>query len=262
MGDTYSLRHQAHLVLHNPSARRDASRRFNQVLALLILSNALAVALETVDAIYVGNEVYFKAFEVVSTVIFMFEYLARLWCCVEQTAYSSAIRGRIRWALSPVALLDLIVIATFFAPVDLRFLRLARLLRLFRVLHLEGLAHTYEQLRTSIRTKLDLLIVSAILMTFALFASAALLYFCEHKAQPDVFSSIPATLWWSVVTLTTIGYGDIFPITVAGKICAGLTAVFGIGVFALPTAILTSAVIDAGAKPTRCEHCGREVRGR
>jgi voltage-gated potassium channel len=257
MTQTPSLRHRAHLLLHNPTARRVASRRVNRLLALLILSNAIAVALETVDSIYLGNEIYFKVFEVASTLIFLIEYLARIWCCVEQAAYSNPVVGRIRWALSPVALLDFVVIATYFAPVDLRFLRLARLLRLFRVLHLDSLAHTYEKLRASVRARLDLLIVSGILMVFALFSSAALLYFCEHKAQPDVFSSIPATLWWSVVTLTTVGYGDIFPVTVAGKICAGLTAVFGIGIFALPTAILTSAVIDADASARVCPHCGK-----
>lgn len=96
MGGTYSLRHQAHLILHNPTARRDASRRFNQALALLILGNAVAVALETVDAIYLGNEAYFNAFEIASMVIFVCEYLARLWCCVEQAAYSSSVRGRVR----------------------------------------------------------------------------------------------------------------------------------------------------------------------
>ena len=84
-----------------------------------------------------------------------------------------------------------------------------------------------------------------------------LLYIFEHEAQPKMFSSIPATLWWSIITLATIGYGDMVPVTIAGKVCAGFTAIFGVGVFALPTAILTAAVIEAGNRADVCPHCGK-----
>ena len=252
-----TLRYSAHLLLHNPTGKHPATAWLNRVLALLIVANAAAVAMETVQGIYVGNELAFRIFETVSTVLFLFEYLARLWCAVEQPAFAHPVWGRMRWALRPVALLDLIVIASFFATVDLRFLRLARVFRLLRVLNLEEMAGTYDNLKISLAARKDLLLVSAALMFVALFSAAALLYIFEHKAQPAVFSSIPATLWWSIVTLATIGYGDMVPITVAGKICAGLTAVFGVGVFALPTAILTGAIIEASARAEVCPHCGK-----
>jgi voltage-gated potassium channel len=254
-----SLRHRVHTVLHNPTGKNQMSRAINWAIAFLILTNALAVAMETVKEIHRGNERAFFVFEAISTVVFLAEYLCRLWASVEQPDFRRPVIGRIKWALRPMALLDLIVVATFFAPVDLRFLRLARILRLLRVLHMPRLASTYEHLRASIAARKELLLLSAVLMIFALFGSASLLYIFEHAAQPAVFSSIPATMWWSVVTLTTIGYGDIFPITTGGKICAGLTAVFGIGVFALPTAIVTSAIIDADGQSKQCPHCGKST---
>lgn len=253
-------RHSAHLLLHNPTGKNPVTAWLNRLIAALIICNATAVALETVPSLYQGNERWFAGFEAVSTLLFLVEYLTRLWCSVEQPTYTRSFLGRLRWAISPIALLDLVVVATYFAPVDLRFLRLARLLRLFRVLSSEGVAATYEHLRASVAARKELLLVSAVLMFIALFSSAALLYICEHEAQPKAFSSIPATLWWSVVTLTTIGYGDIFPITVAGKFCAALTAVFGVGVFALPTAILTGAVIEASSKDKSCQHCGKPIQ--
>jgi voltage-gated potassium channel len=252
-----SLRHSAHLLLHNPSGKHPVTAWLNRFLVALILANAAAVAIETVAGLYLGNEGAFRTFEALSTVVFLIEYLARLWCCVEQEAYAHPWSGRLRWATRPVAFLDLIVIATFFASVDLRFLRLARLFRLLRVLNLDAMARTYEILKTSIAARKDLLLVSAVLMLIALFSSASLLYIFEHEAQPGLFSSIPATLWWAIVTLATIGYGDMVPVTTAGKICAAVTAVFGVGVFALPTAILTGAVIDAGNRAQTCPHCGK-----
>lgn len=254
-----ALRHRVHLLLHNPNSSGGAATWLNRGLVLLIVANVIAVALETVPEIYDGREAAFKLFEAISTAVFLVEYLARLWCSVEQPAFAHPLSGRLRWALRPIPLMDLIVVATFFAPVDLRFLRLARLLRLFRALNMNSTAQTYERLRHSIAARKELLMVSAVLMFMALFSSAALLYICEHDAQPKAFSSIPATLWWSVVTLTTVGYGDIYPVTAAGKFFAAMTAIFGIGVFALPAAVLTGAVIEAHDRGGTCPHCGKPI---
>ena len=258
---THTLRHAAHRLLHNPTGKHPLTAWVNRALAVLIIVNCTAVALETVPGIYRGNESLFWWLEAISTSLFAVEYLLRLWCAVEQTTYAGPILGRLRWMLRPVAIFDLIVVVTYFAPVDLRFLRLVRLLRLLRVMSLDRMAGTYDALKNSIAARKELLLVSAVLMFCSLFASAALVYVCEHAAQPTVFTSIPATLWWSVVTLTTIGYGDMVPITVAGKLCAALTTIFGIGVFALPAAILTGAVIEADSRSKTCPHCGKPLHG-
>jgi len=112
------------------------------------------------------------------------------------------------------------------------------------------------------RERRDLLVVTALLMFIALFISASLVYYFERGAQPKVFSSIPASLWWAVVTLTTTGYGDMAPITPGGRLWAAITLIFGVAVFALPGAIVTSAVISASekARPDACPHCGRPLQ--
>lgn len=246
-----------HRLLHNPTKRDLPTIWVNRLIAMLIVGNVLALALETVPAVYRGNEAWFKLFETGSIAVFFVEYLLRLWSCVEQPEFAHPVWGRLRWMTKLVPLFDLVVLVTFFAPVDLRFLRLARFLRLLQVLNLEGLAHTYDALKSSIRAREELLWVTATLMFIALFSSASLLYMFEHEAQPNVFSSVPATLWWSVVTLATIGYGDMVPITAGGKVCAALTAIFGVAVFALPGAILTAAIIDADGRTKVCPHCGK-----
>ena len=99
-------------------------------------------------------------------------------------------------------------------------------------------------------------------MGFLIIISSSLLYYCEHSVQPETFSSIPATMWWSVATLTTVGYGDIYPVTVLGKLCASVIAVLGIGMFALPTGILGAGFVEAVQKnrrPSACPHCGKEL---
>jgi voltage-gated potassium channel len=264
-----SLRHRVHIVLHNPRGTHNFSAWFNRALALLIIANVVAVIIETVPTLSVETRAFLHWFELVSVVLFAAEYLLRLWVSVEQPEIAHSIGGRLHWMLRPMSLFDLAAILSIFAPIDLRYLRIFRILRLFRVLSVPSLANTYERLKHSVGKRRDLLVVSALLMTMLLVSSACLLYFFEHDAQPKVFSSIPQAMWWASVTLTTIGYGDIFPITAAGKFCAALIAIVGVGFFALPAAILTGAVMEAheaahesahevkSAATVTCPHCGK-----
>jgi len=257
-----TLRQRIHVLLHNPEGDDPASLWFNRGLAVLILANAAAVALETVPNFAIGHEAELAALEAFSLLFFLLEYAARWWVCVEHDKYRGKAWPRLRWAVSLVSLADLAALASFFLPFDLRFLRLLRLMRLIRVTNMRTFAATLDRLRESVRERRDLLAVSAMLMFIALFISAALLYHFEHAAQPKVFSSIPAALWWAIVTLMTVGYGDMYPVTLAGKVCAAAAMIFGVAIFALPGAILTSAVISASEKspPATCPHCGRPLQ--
>lgn len=249
-------------ILHKPSPQNPWARYVNYLLAVLIVSNALFVAVETLPSMSLGYRKYFLAFEVLSTSLFAIEYLARLWVAVEQGRYTRPVMGRLRYALSPLAILDLIVILTFWTSVDLRFLRVARMVRLLKVLNMAHFEYSLERLGAALRRRRELLIVAVVMMVLSIYASAAILFQVEHSAQPAVFSSIPQTLWWAITTLTTIGYGDMVPVTPFGKLCAGLISVCGIGVFALPTAIVTAAIVEAGATdgPINCPHCGKDTR--
>ncbi|MBT0569140.1 ion transporter [Curvibacter sp. CHRR-16] len=260
------LRRQLFHILHKPSPENPMARYVNYLLALLIVSNATLVAVESMPGWSASARMLFRSFEWVSTSIFAVEYIARLWTCVEQGHFYRPVWGRVRYAFTPLAVLDLIVIATIWGRVDLRFLRVARMIRLLKVLHLEHLHEALDKVGTALARRRELLIVSLLMMVLCIYVSAALLYLVERQAQPTVFSSIPATLWWAMTTLTTIGYGDMVPITVLGKVCAGMVSVFGIGVFALPVAIVTAAIVEAGASdPTTvshsslCTHCQQKI---
>lgn len=247
-------------ILHRPLPGTRFARPVSFFLAAMIVINCLALSLETVAAIHAGHAEFFKTLEVVSTSIFAVEYALRVWTCVEEPKYAAPFTGRLRYIVSPLALLDLLAILAYFAPLDLRFLRIFRLSRLFRVLHMEVFSRSMQAIFEAVGRRRHLLYVSVAIMATAVFCTAVLLYTVEHTAQPDKFSSIPATLWWAVVTLTTIGYGDIAPITPLGKVLTSVIAIFGIGIFALPTAILTAAILDAGSTLSgRCPHCQSEL---
>ncbi len=247
-------------ILHRPLPGTRFARPVSIFLAAIIVVNCLALSLETVAAIYAGRAWFFQTLEIASTAVFAVEYALRVWTCVEEPKYAAPVTGRLRYVVSPLAILDLLAILAYFAPLDLRFLRIFRLSRLFRVLHLEVFNRSMQAIFEAIGRRRHLLYVSVAIMATAVYCTAVLLYTVEHAAQPDKFSSIPATLWWAVITLTTIGYGDIAPITPLGKVLTSVIAIFGIGIFALPAAILTAAIIDAGGTLSgRCPHCQKEL---
>ncbi len=253
------MRRKLFAILHRPSPTTRFAAPVAYILTALIVINCVAVSLETVNGIYEPYKAAFGWFELASTSIFLLEYLARLWVSVEQKKFSRPVAGRLRFALQPLLLLDLVVLLTFFAPIDLRFLRIFRITRLLRVLHLELFDRSLRGITHAVMLRAHLLGVSAAIMLTAVYCTAALIYMVENPAQPDKFSSIPETLWWAVITLTTIGYGDIFPITPLGKFLTSVITLFGVGVFALPAAILTAAVLDVGKRESHvCPHCHKD----
>jgi len=251
-------------ILHKPSPDNPAARRVNYLLAFLILSNALSLSVETLVGLDRHVVEGLRWFERFSTAVYIVEYLARLWVCVEQSHLSNPVVGRLRYALQPLALLDLIVIVTAWFPIDLRFLRVARMVRLLKVLRLNNLEHSLAKVEDGLRRRSGLILLSVALMLVCIYASAALVYQLEHELQPTVFSSIPGTMWWAVSTLTTIGYGDMIPKTPPGKFFTSLITVFGIGIFALPSSIITAVIIEASLLDRDklvCRHCGRLANG-
>jgi voltage-gated potassium channel len=250
----------------------DQNDKFSLVVDLCILVlislNVLAVVLETVDAVYARWSPYFDTFEVFSIGVFSIEYLLRVWSCTTDARYRQSFFGRLRFILSPMGAIDLLAIVPFFvAPhVDLRYLRILRMFRLFRlakVARYTSVLHTFGRV---LRGKKEELITLLSFVCVLLLLSSGAMYFLEHEAQPDKFSSIPAAMWWGVTTLTTVSYGDSYPVTVAGKILASGIAILGIGLFALPAGILGSAFVEDLQKRTRptgsCPHCGGDLNAR
>jgi voltage-gated potassium channel len=254
------LRAQLFAILHAPHRRNPAARLANYFLAALIIANAVAITVESLPGLDADWRRWLQAFEALSTGLFVVEYVVRVWSCVELPRLSRPVLGRLRYMLQPLSILDLLAIATYWTPWDMRFLRVVRLVRLLKILHLYEFEAALERLAVSLARRKELLLVSVALMATFVYIAAALLYEIEHARQPDVFSSIPATFWWACVTFNTIGYGDMVPLTPVGQFVAALVSVFGVGVFALPTAIVIAAIIESSASgtPYVCDVCGHQ----
>ena len=223
-----------------------ASRLWDISLFSLVILNLVAVALESVPGLQsrYGNSFY--NFELFSVIVFSIEYIARVWSAPakkEVDVSSSPVKARLRYIFSFYGLIDLVAILpfyiqAFFPGLDLRVLRALRLLRILKLNHynsaLDDLFGAIMEEKKSFMTTLYIFSVAFVL-------SSSLIYYAEHKVQPEAFRSIPYAMYWSIITLTTVGYGDVSPITVFGKSIAAITAIFGVVVVALLTGIVANA---------------------
>lgn len=257
-------------IVNHSKAEDTTSRVFDTFIVALILLNVAAMVVESVQQAHDALRTWFIAFECFSVAVFTLEYTARLWTCVEDPQYSRPILGRIRFALTPLAIVDMLAVLPFYLPflsVDLRVLRMFRLLRIMRLMRVAKLARYSESLQMLmrvLRAKREQLISAVSILLIMLVVAATLVFYAENKTQPKAFSSIPAAMWWAAVTLTTVGYGDIYPVTVLGKVVGATVAMLGIGMFALPTAILGAGFLEdleQHKKARRCPHCGKEITG-
>lgn len=239
-----TLRHRVWLILDPPDGLGSGvARAVNLALIALIALNVLAVLLESVAEIHAAHRTAFNAFEAFSVAIFTVEYLLRLWIAPEGRPALPAGAARLRWARTPMAVIDLIAILpsllAMFVPFDLRLLRVLRVLRVFKLTRYSSamtiLVEVFREEASSFFAVIFILFILLILVSTGA-------YIVEHKAQPDDFGSIPAAMWWAIVTLTTVGYGDVTPITPLGRVFGGLATLIGIGVAALPAGILASGL--------------------
>jgi voltage-gated potassium channel len=246
------------------------SRYFDPFIMCLILLNVVAVVLETVDWIYAPYAPLFQAFEILSVAVFTVEYLLRVWSCTVNPRFKDPVRGRLRFMMTPLALVDLLAVLPFYLPFlipDLRFMRAMRLFRLFRVLKLARYSESLQTFIDVLRLKKEEMLLMFFAIIILLIISSSLMYEAEHAAQPDAFRSIPAAMWWGIVTLATVGYGDVYPVTDWGRLIGSVVVILGIGLFALPTGVLASGFAEVLAKrkevqkrgKMRCPHCGRYI---
>ena len=235
-----TLRKELYSVLEAPRLGTLAAVA-NGFLMTLIVANVLAVILESVQPVYQRSGTWFESFEVVSVAIFTLEYFARLWVCVEAGAGDGSWRERLRYLVTPMALIDLLAVLPFylsaFVPMDMRFLRALRLLRVFK---LSRYSMAMDLLVTVIRNELAVMASAMFVMLIIVIVAASGIYLIERESQPEAFQSIPQAIWWAAVTLTTVGYGDVVPVSVGGKIFGLFITIAGVGMVALPAGILAS----------------------
>lgn len=215
------------------------SSSFDKLITFSILIAIIHLTLETEKAIYEAYTVVFEITEIILTVIFTFEYIARI------LTYTKNYYGKsfLQFIFSFDLLIDLLALLPFYLtllPIDLRYLRIFRLFRLARIFKLTRHNKAIQTVKLVLSAKKEILTISFILIGIVLYMVSAMMYYVENTAQPEVFSSIPKTMWWGVATLTTVGYGDIYPITALGRFLGGVIAILGIGIFAIPTGIIAS----------------------
>lgn len=243
-----SLRHKIYVQLEPTAWRHQGLSVTNLIVCALILVSAVVAILDTEATISVPLASVFLIIEWIITVAFIAEYLARLWAYSENPAYSDGWAGRFRYARSPIAIIDLLALTPALLSLggtEAFLLRLLRLIRILRLARLGPFSQAMAHVRKAFASRRYELTLSVSLALLLLVVSSIMLYVVEGKLQPVAFGSIPRAMWWSIMTLTTVGYGDVYPVTVLGRIFAAMTAVTGIGLIAMPTGILAAAFSDA-----------------
>ena len=239
-----SLQRRLYEVLEGGDPRDRMKRLVEWPLIVLIIANVFVVVVETVETVYARYQYELLIFEYVSVAIFTLEFTARLWVCTAHGphARSGPLRGRLRFAATPFAVIDFLAILPFYLSfllpgIDLRMLRIFRLLRLLKLARYSPALATLGKVLQEERRAL---LAALFIMIGLLMLSSTAMYHVERHVQPDVFTSIPAAMWWSLATLTTVGYGDVVPITPIGRLLGGVVMIFGLAMFALPVGIVAS----------------------
>ena len=245
-GRQLTARQSVYRVLDTAQGESGVSLAVDVFLIALIAGSVAAVILESMPAFEAKYAAELAVFEVFTVAVFSVEYLLRVWSSVEQqsAAPQTALRTRLRYMVSFHAIIDFIAILPFYllvlgltGGIDMRFLRAVRLLR---VLKLTRYSAAMNMVFITFRENGRALSAAFLILLTVMLLAASGMYYFERESQPDDFGSIPAAMWWAFATLTTVGYGDVTPITVGGKIFGALITVVGIGMVALPTSILAS----------------------
>ncbi|MBX9853660.1 MAG: ion transporter [Cytophagaceae bacterium] len=240
-------------------------RLFNFLIVTLIFLNVTAIILETVEVIYYEFEPYFDTLEIYTLTIFTLEYCLQLWICTLNKKYSHPIWGRLKFALTPMAIIELLVILplliSMFSEYDFRFFTIFRFFMVLRIFKLDKYSEALETFRHVILDKKEELFIIFLTIIMLLILTSTGMYFIEKDENPE-FSSIPETMWWAASALMTVGYGDVIPITPAGKIFGSIIALLGIAMFAVPAGLISSSFteyVQSKRKKKSCPHCNKEL---
>jgi voltage-gated potassium channel Kch len=242
-----TFRQKVHALVFPGKFGGELQRIFDVFIGIWVLLSVMAVILESVESIHYILNLQFVILDGVAVGIFSLEYFMRLYACVEEPGHKGSFMGRFKQAKSPATFIDFIAILPFFLEVflhhllDLRFLRVFRLSRLLK---LTRNSDATDVLFRVIAREWPIMSAASFIMGLLLVLTASLGYLLEHDAQPEKFENIPQSIYWAVITLASVGYGDISPVTPLGRAMTSILALLGIGIFAIPAALLASAFSD------------------
>merc|ERR1719253_1034819 len=226
---------------------------------LIISANIVVGILETVPSLFTKNENFFYYFELTSVVIFTIDYILMLWSSVVDPLFGSRgpVCGRVRAATRPIALVDILAILPFylssFVQVDLRFVRILRLFRIFRLFRFGKMAESMKVMSLVVVASQNQLTLDLLILCLVVLVVSSIMYVIEQGQPNTKFTSIPASLWWGIITVTTIGYGDMVPDSPVGKVFASLVSFLAIGVFAIPVGIIGAGFIKHSSPDAESE---------
>ena len=242
-----TFRQKVHAVVFPSEYGGSLHTIFDTFIVIWVIVSVLAVILESVKGIHYLLNLEFIVLDAIAVSIFTLEYCLRMYCCVEEPGYKRAVSGRLKLAKSTSSIIDILAIAPFFLEVflhhliDLRFMRIFRLLRILKLSRYTGATQSLSKV---IAREWPVMAASTFIMLLLVVMTASLGFLFEHEAQPDKFENIPQAIYWAVITLASVGYGDISPVTPAGRAMTIVLSLIGIGIFAIPAAILSSAFTD------------------
>ncbi len=274
------MKQKIYSIIKEDGEKNKLNRWFNLLIISLIILSVLEIILESYPSLNIKYKNKFYLFESIAVSIFTIEYLLRVWTADLLYPQLNSFNARIKFIFSPLGIIDLLAIIPFFLPFifkfDLRFIRILRITRLLMIFKLNRHTKVLHLLGSIFKEKWSELSITIFVTFILILISSTLMYYVEHDIQPDKFPNIISTCWWSIATLTTIGYGDVIPITGWGKLLSGIIALLGIGLVALPTGILSAAFIEKmeeekerkkgkkhlhkNKKYTYCPHCGELLK--
>ena len=267
------IKNRVFQIIEADNGKSLASRIFDIIIISLIIINVAAVIIDTFDIPqYVSAALYY--IEIVSVIIFTIEYVLRIWTADLLRPQLSPFAARLRYIFSFMALIDLFAILPFYIPfiipIDLRVLRALRIFRLFRLFKMNRYTSALKTVGNVFKEKKSELLSSMIVVLLLMIISAVLMYNIESQAQPEAFDNAFSSFWWALATLTTVGYGDIYPITIPGRILSGIIALLGVALVAVPTGIIASGFTNQLNKDKEkdensdeisyCPYCGRKIK--
>jgi len=249
-----NLRNKLHTHLDPTCWTHRGLSPLNKIIVLLVLAGVASAVLETEPTL---STTYASTFSILNQMFlyaFSIEYVLRLWSVGEDDRYQGII-GRLRYMITPTAIIDLITVVPFFlgAGSEIFLLRALRLLRIFKLARIPSVSSALNRLFRAIASRRMEFVITIAFALMLMLLAATTLFFIEGNVQPETFGSIPRSLWWGVAILTTVGYGDVYPITLLGKIAAGIYAFAGIGLVAMPTGIFAAAMSDVVFHPIKDE---------
>jgi voltage-gated potassium channel len=264
MLEKISFKKSVFRIIDDHKSRKPLNRVFHGILFALIILSSIVLIFETVKTIYRPYKTLFYFFEVFCMVFFSLEYILRIYSSTEIHKYNEKFKGRLKYIFTPLMLIDLLSLIPFYLIMfssDYKGFYIFNIFRVLRLLKAIRYVDAFTVIGNVFYAKRAQLTVSFIFILFVFVFASSIIYMAEKDAQPNKFNDIPSAMWYTIATITTVGYGDVYPITNIGKVTGGLISMIGLILFAIPTSILTSGFLQVNERKDKrkCPHCGEDL---